>query len=133
FFDVVVAASIFTHLSMKMQVAWLEELRRIMKPGGLVIASLHGRFAATVSLCAIGHRLGLGAWGARLASAAALASGFLALPDHSRLLKGVAPNGHYKTTFQTSDHTMRAFSESFEVLEYLEAALGFQDLVVMRN
>jgi SAM-dependent methyltransferase len=40
-FDVVCAISVFTHLDEPMQIAWLRELRRILRPGGLLIASTH--------------------------------------------------------------------------------------------
>jgi SAM-dependent methyltransferase len=40
-FDVVCAISVFTHLDEQMQVAWLGELHRILRPGGLLIASTH--------------------------------------------------------------------------------------------
>jgi hypothetical protein len=114
-----------------MQAVWLQELQRIIRPGGVVVASVHGRFAATFLMGALAHKLGLGAWHPPLVSAA-LATGFLALPDHSRLLKGVAPEGYYKITCQTSAYTMRQWSREFEILEYIEAALGFQDLIAMR-
>jgi SAM-dependent methyltransferase len=42
FFDVVYSVSVFTHLPEYMQFAWLTELRRVLKPGGLLLASLHG-------------------------------------------------------------------------------------------
>ena len=40
--DLVYAISVFTHLPEDMQSAWLQELRRIVKPGGHVILSAHG-------------------------------------------------------------------------------------------
>lgn len=43
FFDVVIARSVFTHLSASMHDAWLRELHRILKPGGLLLATLQGR------------------------------------------------------------------------------------------
>lgn len=40
-FDVVVACSVFTHLEEARQRLWLAELHRVMRPGGLLIASTH--------------------------------------------------------------------------------------------
>lgn len=41
-FDVVLARSVFTHLPEPAQQEWLTELRRILKPGGLLLFSVHG-------------------------------------------------------------------------------------------
>jgi SAM-dependent methyltransferase len=40
-FDVVYAVSVFTHLDEPMQLAWLRELHRILRRGGLLLASTH--------------------------------------------------------------------------------------------
>lgn len=40
-FDAVVVVSVFTHLSELRQAAWLHELHRLMRPGGLLIATTH--------------------------------------------------------------------------------------------
>ncbi|MDB6092724.1 MAG: hypothetical protein JWM32_286 [Verrucomicrobia bacterium] len=42
FFDFIFSVSVFTHLPEEMQLAWVAELRRVLKPGGMLIASLHG-------------------------------------------------------------------------------------------
>jgi SAM-dependent methyltransferase len=42
FFDVVYAGSVFTHLDEEGQSVWLSELHRILRSGGLLIASTHG-------------------------------------------------------------------------------------------
>jgi len=42
-FDLVIVFSVFTHLDEDYQDAWLEELLRLTRPGGLVIATVHGR------------------------------------------------------------------------------------------
>jgi SAM-dependent methyltransferase len=41
-FDLVYALSVFTHLDEPLQEAWLDELRRVCKPGGHILFTLHG-------------------------------------------------------------------------------------------
>jgi SAM-dependent methyltransferase len=40
-FDVAYAISVFTHFDEATQLAWLQELRRVLRPGGFLIASTH--------------------------------------------------------------------------------------------
>jgi SAM-dependent methyltransferase len=42
-FDVVYAFSVFTHLPEHLQTAWAAEMRRVLRPGGHLILSTHGR------------------------------------------------------------------------------------------
>lgn len=41
-FDVVYALSVFTHLPPRLQSHWMREMHRILKPGGVLMMSLHG-------------------------------------------------------------------------------------------
>jgi SAM-dependent methyltransferase len=41
-FDAVYAISVFTHLAAERHEAWLQELLRIVRPGGLLLMTLHG-------------------------------------------------------------------------------------------
>jgi SAM-dependent methyltransferase len=42
-FDLCYAASVFTHLPGNLQTPWLEELRRVLKPGGILMLTLSGK------------------------------------------------------------------------------------------
>jgi SAM-dependent methyltransferase len=41
-FDVIYAFSVFTHLTPELQHGWMAELTRVLKPGGLLMFSVHG-------------------------------------------------------------------------------------------
>ncbi len=41
--DFVYALSVFTHLDAALQTFWMNELRRVLKPGGLAFITVHGR------------------------------------------------------------------------------------------
>jgi SAM-dependent methyltransferase len=50
-FELAYALSVFTHLPEAIQHDWLDELRRIVRPGGLVLLSTHGeRYVERLSL-----------------------------------------------------------------------------------
>jgi SAM-dependent methyltransferase len=40
--DLIYALSVFTHLPLELQSRWMNELRRVLKPGGVLLVSLHG-------------------------------------------------------------------------------------------
>ncbi|HXH97561.1 MAG TPA: class I SAM-dependent methyltransferase, partial [Gaiellaceae bacterium] len=42
-FDLVYALSVFTHLPSELQLAWRDELLRVLRPGGYLLVTTHGR------------------------------------------------------------------------------------------
>lgn len=118
-FDAVVAVSVMTHLDWPVQKKWLGEIRRLLRPGGIFAASVHGPFAAAFFP---GERERLAARGGFMAEA------------RDKSLRGIAPRGYYRSTFQTPEFTRARWAEELAVVDYLEAGLaGFQDLVVARR
>lgn len=108
-FDVAIAMGVFMSLDRQLQDAWLPELRRVMAPGGLFVASVQGELAAP----------------------------FLHPPTTvAQLLRDgiIGPWDRDPGVFQTRAYTLREWSKYFEVLEYIEAGLNaHHDLVVMRR
>lgn len=118
-FDLVVSLSVFTHLTKDQQRDWLKEMDRILAPGGLFIVSVHGLPAAERAA----ERF--------LSERLKRQDFFDDLPDPA--LDGIAPDGYYRATYQKESFTRPFFGKFFDVLEYIEAGVGIQDLVVVRK
>ena len=117
-FDLVIGYSVFTHLSQEAQEAWLAEMKRVITPGGLFIASTHGESAA---LSEPGASVEIARHGI-----------FDKIQDP--VLNGIAPEGYYRGTFQSREYTLREWSKYFEIVEYIERGISnHQDLIVMRR
>ena len=118
-FDLVVSLSVLTHLTKEQQFEWMREISRILAPGGLFVASVHGVPAAD--------------WRAeRFLYDRLMKEGFYDdLPDNA--LAGIAPEGYYRNTYQNEAYTRKSFGKVFDVLEFIEAGVGIQDLVVARK
>ncbi|MDP3582110.1 MAG: methyltransferase domain-containing protein, partial [Ignavibacteria bacterium] len=43
FFDLIYARSVLTHLGKELQLEWINEMKRILKPGGLFYFTTHGK------------------------------------------------------------------------------------------
>jgi SAM-dependent methyltransferase len=140
--DLVIAHSVFTHLAREVQKAWLAEMKRIIIPGGLFLASTHGEFAALFTFpnpfgdseSPRGLVNNLKNMLARFRRGTGLLKDGICDGMSDPALKGIAPEGYYQSVFQTRAYTIREWSKYFEILEYIERGMGnFQDLVVMRR
>ena len=119
-FDVVTAVSVMTHLTPRLQLRWLKEIRRVLRPGGLFAVSIHGSHAAAITL----RRY----WRWLLPIVGITAAG------RERTLQGVAPRRYYRGTFQTLDYTRKRWGEIFEFRGVAEAGLdGYQDILLLRK
>jgi len=119
-FDLIVSFSVLTHLSKNDQLIWLREIRRILSPGGLFLATIQGDSAAMFTFP-----------GKKVRDI--LKNGIYdELTDSA--LDGVAPHGYYRSVFQSKSYTLNTYGQHFDILEYREqGGNGHQDLIVMRK
>lgn len=116
-FDFVFGISVLTHLPEDMQFAWLEELRRITRPGGFVVLTTHGP-----------HHYGALTEPDRQVLAD---TGFLYL--RSGYGVGIDLPEFYETTFHSHDYIRREWTRCFDVVDIQEPVPGeHQDLVLLR-
>lgn len=116
-FDLVYALSVLTHLDEAYHHAWLAEWRRIVRPGGLVLATVHGAPFSDQLPPAQKRELE--------------EKGFLHLYDYG--MQGIFPD-FYQVAYHTRPWVERIFAQYFEIVAYLPRAMtSQQDMVVMRR
>ncbi len=135
-FDVVLASSVMTHLKREAQGQWLREMRRILAPGGLLLASVLGRYAYQRQSATAGRSLlekvKTGFARRRIARELDRTGIHDAAPNRS--LKGRVPDGYYMNVFQTEEYTLRQWGGCLTVAKYIERGLdNYQDLVVLTH
>lgn len=114
-FDAVYALSVFTHMDLAGQRAWRDELRRVLRPGGILLVSVHGN-----------------AYKDRLNNVEA--ADFDAGRPVVRLTQ--YPGGNLCVCFHPHAYMMEKLADGFEILEFIpEGAKGnpVQDLYVLRK
>jgi len=116
YFDVVYCFSVFTHLDERMQDMWLIEIKRILKPGGIVILTVHGDRAA----CTLDEE------------AAGILKGTGFVHQRSRKLAGIVPDW-YNTSWHSQTYIVARLDALFSDVRYTVVPDGMQDLVTARN
>ena len=119
-FDVIYSVSLFTHLDERLQLQWLEELARILKPKGTLLTTIHGKFAR--ASCTANELNELDRKGVAFRV------------DRKGLFKLDGLPDFYQTTFHTPAYVASVCGKYFEVIDHIEGGLGqHQDLVVLRR
>lgn len=105
-FDMVYSISFFTHLDQTAQAEWLGEIGRVLRPGGLILLSLHGKALARRKSVRLRVR------GVRHYSA--------------------GPAFNQQLTYQTRSYLEREWGRDFDILAYESLALDdHQDFVLL--
>lgn len=114
-FGLVYALSVFTHLPEPLQSAWMQELRRVLRPGGLLFLTTHGRrYLEELSL----------------AEQRQFENGELVLRHDDR------PGSNVCGAYHPEAYVRERLSQGFAVLDFVpQGALGnpWQDLWLLRK
>jgi SAM-dependent methyltransferase len=118
-FDLVYGISVLTHLNESMQIAWLDELYRITRPGGIVLLTVHGEDKAATDLSPEEHEnFRKAGFLFRAATVKATVDG---LPDF------------YQVAFHSEGYVRKVWAKHFDVLGYVtHGCMYAQHLVILR-
>jgi SAM-dependent methyltransferase len=117
--DLIYGVSVFTHIDEAMQYFWLAELNRVVRPGGLLVLSVHGAAVYQDEL----HGTMLD----RLRR-----DGFLFKVGTTGRFKLDGLPDFYQIAFHTRDYIERVWSQAFAIVAYVPRGIaGRQDAVVL--
>ncbi len=127
-FDLILNHSVFTHIDERMQDLWLAELRRVLKPGGIALLSVHGTRAFGISEHAARFEGETSAvWRRELER-----DGILFISSDAYV--GSSFPSFYHTTFHAPWYVFEHWARWFTVCAYLpHADLSFQDIVLLQR
>ena len=115
-FDAIYSVSVFTHLPEEMQFAWLTELRRILRPGGVLVASIHGGHYTSQADPGVRAEVATRGFAYRAGQVTA------GLPDF------------YMVAFHSEAYIRAKWTRFFELVQLRERLVhGVHDAVVMRR
>ncbi|MFO0852191.1 MAG: class I SAM-dependent methyltransferase [Gemmataceae bacterium] len=119
-FDLAFGVSVFTHLKEPEQHAWLAELRRVIRPGGLALMTFHGDASVV--------------WAGLSAEryTVLMRDGICDQPN-PLYDADLGEADYYRDTFHTAGYVRRVWGEYFDVLDIRPSHIAHQDLAVLRR
>lgn len=120
-FDLIIGISVCTHLAERDQHLWLDELRRISKPGGIVLVSIQGYAQSGL------YRFNPND------IRQSIERGFHVVGVNPAINELLTESTYYKDVVQTRDNVAANWSRHFEVVDFVDGMAANQDMVVMRR
>jgi SAM-dependent methyltransferase len=122
-FDVVYGISVFTHLNPTSERFWLKELRRLLRPGGLAVMTVHGELTFFKAINDCKTYVGF------------INEGYLdagSCPDLDVDGNKTISSDLYRNVFHTRPYIERVWGEYFRIVDYIPGgSTAHQDYVVM--
>jgi SAM-dependent methyltransferase len=122
-FSFVYGLAVMTHLERSVQEAWLEEIRRILRPGGLAALTFAGDTAVAFA----------SRWLDREFLETYLRTGFAPSLPNNDLVGVITTPEYYKNVHQSIRQAERICSRYFDVVGSHECMYGYQDLLILRK
>ena len=135
-FDLIYSLSVFTHLNLAATDAWVEEMHARLRPGGVLIFTVHGERALEITAGSVEHQgwMGMTSGMARGIRANLKREGFVYLRYGEDVLRMANAGGDYGISCMDVGWVRGRWGRMFEVVEFVPAAVrGWQDVVVMRR
>ncbi len=138
--DIIYLYSVFTHLSEEVHLKWLEEFKRILRPGGIVIATTRPR--AFILLCADLRKQGFESWQRCAANAFPEVEEALAVYDRGGFCHTATGGGvvHDKSFFGEScipkSYVQRVWGRYFSFVDHMDDTdlrPYYQDVIIARK
>lgn len=122
-FDLVIANSVLSHLTLDSTRKWVDEVHRVLKPGGLALLSYHGDFSLA-GFCSKTEDF----------VRKVAASGFNADIKAQEVNDVISDPEYYRHTFMTDAFAIDMFSRRFKVEQRVPGLVSrFQNLAVLRK
>jgi SAM-dependent methyltransferase len=118
--DLIMASSVFTHIPLELQRPWLEELRRVLRPGGIFLCTVLGRNYEETMLSTEDRET-------------LLEDGHLVLHSQDSKASLATQRAGSCDVFQTRAEVVDVFGSVFRLLDYVDCGAGGQDLLVLRK
>jgi len=120
--DIAFGISVMTHLRVDVMRVWLEELCRIVKDDGLMLLTVAGEGALSFSSC----------WMKPADYAAWHRDGRIVFGNSGAVDSNIGGEDYYVQSYINQERVREIWAEYVEVLEFIPAVFGYQDMVVCR-
>lgn len=120
-FDLAIGLSVVTHLAEDALAAWLKELKRLVKPGGILLLSIQGTAQLALNLAPPSLPLAIHR------------AGFYEKGPNPQLDGMISDPDYYRDVLYSHDYIFAQWQSLFDVLDIVEGIAGNQDIVILHR